>query len=332
MKNWLQQLSMRERTIAIIGLVVGVCVSWFLIAPPRWTGFAGKTLWDWLQLLILPTIILCAALIIRLNSNSDTSTPASKSGRQGSLSRLRLDTAEIVLQAYFDQMTTLLLDRELQFTNDEATRQLARYRTLSALRGLDGVRKGLVVKFLHETRLIYTKDGKSPIIDLRDADLSGADLSHMELQYISLKRAYMQNTNLEGANLNMAKMNGARLQGASLRGTSLHKTEMIRTTMQNADLSSAELHSTNLVWADLSGADLREANMQWSIMLWANFTHTQFNNKTILPDQSNWTSGMELGRYTDNKHPEFWSTDSDAPLQRDIPTKDITTYTNDSIQ
>jgi uncharacterized protein YjbI with pentapeptide repeats len=332
LKTYLQNLSSRERTIALIGLVIGISATWLLIAPPQWTGFSGRTLWDWLDLGAIPAVLILAAFIIRRQVVHSTGEVATQNGQNYYAPVAYSGAGEAILQAYFDQMTELLLDRELQYTNEEATRQLARFRTLSVLRGLDGSRKGLVVKFLHETRLIHAKDGKTPIIDLRDADLRGADLRDLELQFISLKRAYLQGANLSRTNLSMAKMNGARLMGADLSDACLNKAEMIRSNLTNADLSGAELHSTNLVWTDFNGANLRGADMQWAVLLWANFSDTQFDHKTILPDHSNWISTVDFGRYTDNKHPEFWSSETDKPLQRDIATKDISSIINDSIQ
>lgn len=321
MKNYLEKLPPRERGIA---LVIGVFGTWFLIAPPRWTGFADRTLWDWLDMLMLPAMLIVAALILRWQM-TQVQSPQSPTLAPP-------ETAEAILQSYLNHMTELLLDRELQYTNDDATRQLARFRTLTALHGLDGDRKGVVIKFLHEARLIHAKDGKSPIIDLRDADLSGAKLNDMELQYVSLKRAYLKGATLARTNLNMAKMNGARLMNADLSHANLNNAEMIRINLANAMLSNAELHNANLAWADFNGADLRGTDLQWSILLWAVFTDAQFSHKTILPDSSNWTTTVDLSRYTDNQHPEFWSSETGHPFQRDIPTKDITSIINDSLQ
>jgi len=62
---------------------------------------------------------------------------------------------DAALQAYLDQMTQLLLHEDLRTSQpDDEVRSVARARTLTVLRVLDGVRKATVVQFLYEARLI----------------------------------------------------------------------------------------------------------------------------------------------------------------------------------
>src|SRR5205823_10720398 len=83
---------------------------------------------------------------------------------------------------YLGQMATLLLDKKLR--EQQGARQGARAQTLTALRRLNGTRRGAVVDFLYEAQLIgYPARDEhgiitthSPIIALWKADLSEADL------------------------------------------------------------------------------------------------------------------------------------------------------------
>ena len=75
------------------------------------------------------------------------------------------------LQAYLDQIGTLLLDKDrpLRKSKEGAeVRILARVRTLTVLARLDGSRKAQLVQFLYESDLIAA--GRS-VLDLRGAAL-----------------------------------------------------------------------------------------------------------------------------------------------------------------
>src|SRR5689334_15074559 len=52
--------------IGIIAVLVVVIALIFVEARVYGTGFAGKTLWDWLQLLIIPLVLAVAALLFNL--------------------------------------------------------------------------------------------------------------------------------------------------------------------------------------------------------------------------------------------------------------------------
>lgn len=88
------------------------------------------TLWDWLDLLIVPVTIAAA-----------TTAGAAWFTRQRE--------QDAALQTYLDKMSELLVDKELHEKADD-TRVTARARTLTVLRQLDGRRKRNVLLFLRE--------------------------------------------------------------------------------------------------------------------------------------------------------------------------------------
>src|SRR3712207_2224724 len=100
------------------------------------------------------------------------------------------------LQAYLDQMSSLLLEKDLRASEEEnEVRTLARERALTVLGRLDPSRKAAVMQFLVEAELVQrVEGGRGPIISLADADLSEADLSEADLS----------NADLNAANLNSA--------------------------------------------------------------------------------------------------------------------------------
>ncbi len=103
---------------------------------------------------------------------------------------------------------------------------------------------------------------------------------------------------LAGAYLVEADLKGARLWGANLADAFLW----------NSNLEEAKLGGANLEGADLSGANLARANL----------INARFNEKSRLPDFTNWTPGYDLNRFIDSNHPNFyqdpiWWTNKDEP-------------------
>jgi hypothetical protein len=110
---------------------------------PDRLGFRGKTLWDWLQLLIVPAILIAVTF-----AWSATQT-------RGDNKREDRRSQDATLQAYLDQMSGLMLkEKLLDSTEDDPVRVVARTVTLATLRRLDGERRGAVVRFLHEAGLL----------------------------------------------------------------------------------------------------------------------------------------------------------------------------------
>ena len=149
---------------------------------------------------------------------------------------------DVALQAYLDQMSTLLIAKDLRASEGlSEVRTLARARTLTVLRRLDSSRKTEVMRFLIEARPVQAEivgnaqgEGvvkRAPVISLASAVLSDADLSSTEP------------TGNIPVGVSIPVCVGA-LSGAALN---------------YADLSSANLSHTLLQEADLTGANLRHA-------------------------------------------------------------------------
>src|SRR5712691_3940635 len=152
-----------------------------------------KTLWDWLQLLIIPLMLALIAIGFSIKQNNDSLTLNNNQYTQNlhiAATRYAQDQhlaqeqqVETNLQTYLDRMSQLLLDSNLHTQGElgDNVRILATARTLTILQDLDGPRRAVVLKFLHGGGLISRQDPKqpeivNPVVNLNGADFSGTDL------------------------------------------------------------------------------------------------------------------------------------------------------------
>src|SRR5215217_7942283 len=237
----------------------------------KWTDFGEKTLWDWLQLLsalAIPVVLTVAGFwFAAWQGERQQAIEDQRAKVERDIEDQRAqDTA---LQAYLDQMTALILEKNLRDSKEVSeVRTLARARTLTVLGRLGPDRKGSVVQFLYESYLIRRGN---PIVDLKNADLSEADLSNAKLSdanlsyanlsYANLNYASPIDANLGGAELNFASLSEAQLSNANLRGVTLSYANLRGATLFEADLSGAHLGSADMSDAGLSYANLRGATL-----------------------------------------------------------------------
>jgi hypothetical protein len=138
--------------LIILAMLVVVRLLTLLIRAARsrtWTGLGDKTLWDWLQLLIVPLVLVIGGF----------SLTTLQDARQRAIEDQRAqDTA---LQAYLDQMGNFLLEKDLRTSKEDSeVRTLARARTLTVLARMDPSRRQEVMQFL----LISTQTPKARIL------------------------------------------------------------------------------------------------------------------------------------------------------------------------
>jgi hypothetical protein len=255
----------------------------------RWTGFSGlpykkKTLWDWMQLLLIPVILAAGGLFFNyiqtVNEQIQVEQRA-KSDRESSELRAQTDRdlakdsqREVLLQSYLDQMTVLLLERGLGKSNiRDSVRDVARIRTLSVLNALDGNRKRSVMLFLQESGLITT----TTRIGL-DEHQSPRTVSQ---GLISLSRADLRDADLRGLYLVGVNIAGADLTGADLTGADLRAAELTYADLKNANFTFANLTGAHLIYADIRGADFRGANLEHSNLIGAYYTGGQLDEARL---------------------------------------------------
>jgi uncharacterized protein YjbI with pentapeptide repeats len=238
--------------------------------PKPWTlrEFGGKTLWDWLQLLIVPVVLSLITVVFAWQQDQrqqQTEDQRAKVARETEEQRAQ----DEALQTYLDVMGELLLTEDLDPLDEDSAdqqknrqvRTLARARSLAILERLDPERKASVIGFLYENTLL---SDESPMVDLSDADLrslslrdgvlNSAYLGYVDLRHADLSHASLLETNFELAHLEEADLSGTNMGSAYLLGAELDSAEL-----NGADLRGANLIEADLTDADLSGAVLRGA-------------------------------------------------------------------------
>lgn len=200
-----------------------------------WLG--GKTLWDWIQLLIIPLVIAGVGYAFTFQQHQTDIQIAAAQQQQTTLDN------------YLDKMSELLLNAKL---NDPSSgseiRVVAQARTLAVLRRLDSNGIQIVLYFLNESNLIL-KD--QPIVHLNTLNLSGDNLSSIRLPL----------SNLAGIDLSSTNLNGAYLFASNLSNANLSNTDLSNANLSESDLSGAILSGANLNGTNLSKADLNRTDI-----------------------------------------------------------------------
>lgn len=245
------------------------------------TGFEVKTLWDWMELLIIPLFLAGGAYFLNRSDRENE--------RAIAIDRQR----EAALQSYLDRMSDLLLKEKLRTSKNKEAQDIARVRTLSILRELDANRKSIVLRFLQESKLIMNKKSVIDLtranfenIDLNYAYLQSVDLSGASLKNAKLRHAQLQDSNLQGANLESAYLPFADLSGANLESAHLNYARLRGVNLSGANLHGARLEHADLGGAKLEGANLEEADLTGAMVFDMQLETAKSLKRTVMPDET----------------------------------------------
>lgn len=270
--------------VVLVGVLVVAAIAAFVVMAFRrdwrWTGLPAdpgdgtrpprpaKTLWDLLQLLIVPLMLAAAAFALNSAQTNRDRKQAERSAARERASAADLAREE-TLRTYLQQMSGLMTTGG-RATAD--TQTLAQTLTLVALRRLDGVRKGLVVQFLIEADLIE----KESLIDAAKPP-GGADAPRPVRSCGGPGQASCRRI---GVSVSLA---GADLQGAVIPslGTASQAAFGVSASgrpvepgpsFDFADLRNADFHRLTLPLVTFFGADLRGANFSDARLVWTSFS------------------------------------------------------------
>jgi hypothetical protein len=243
-------------------------------APER-----AKTLWDWMDLLLVPLVLAIGAAFFTWVTDKrarEIEEDRIKEQRRIEEDRFR----QAALQTYLDRVSALLRDRWRESGEGFLEANIIRAQTLTVLRQLDGERKGLLLKFLYESGLIGEpveagEEPKEAVIDLRGAILSGADLFKANLGGAILSGAILSGADLRLAKLLGTELLGAYLYEADLRGALLYDANLYKANLEGADLTGANLQEANLREVNSNNADLSDADLTGANLHRANVTDEQ---------------------------------------------------------
>ncbi len=269
-------------TLAVVAIAIVVVLDLIY----HWTGYSNftvpltndqvaqrqKTLWDWLDLLLIPLVLAGGGLWFSQQERRNERFIAERRAE------------EAALEAYLGQMTTLLLEKSLRDAIPEnPVRDVARAWTLTVLRRVSGERKGVLLRFLQESRLIRIAGERVVsleradlsgadlrVADLKGADLRGVDLSIADLSIADLSIADLEDADLSGADRRRANLYKADLRYANLKGAKLQYANLQEANLYGAHLEGANLEHADLNYANLYGAHLEGANLQWASLYKAN--------------------------------------------------------------
>jgi uncharacterized protein YjbI with pentapeptide repeats len=229
----------------------------------RWTGFADKTLWNILELLVLPLSLIVGAWYLNGRLTQQQQVLQSQADEQQRVAQQTIaESQQDILDRYIEEIISEIETGLLDTDPDAQRREIARARTLLTLRSLDEERKMLLLQFIYEAGLINDSD---TVISLQRANLSNLDLDRAFFAQANLQETILSNSGLAGA-----KLQGANFSVAELSQVALGDAFLFEANLNRANLSRADLNQAILVRANLSGADLNNANLQGAFLVRAN--------------------------------------------------------------
>ncbi|MEM8721809.1 MAG: pentapeptide repeat-containing protein [Cyanobacteria bacterium P01_G01_bin.39] len=297
-------------------VILGIWISLIAISGRYWSGFSDRTTWQWLDLLIVPLVLIVAAYSLDINETR----------RQTNNTNIEYEN-QLVL-SYLEQVRNLLLNQDYVLEENshfsdihkDTKRKSIESLTISVLSNVREERKKLIINFLRNTELITldsdlakkSGSGLDTYISLRGADLTNIDFKNEELRNINFRGSFLYGSDFSNADLRKSdfnyalfdkrvKFNRANLKGAKFddavvifdknKKTSLGFSDFLElinkqrrhllkkyknTTYENLNFSEIDLSGVDFTKSAFVNSIFRKTNLEES-----NLTSVVFNKTKI---------------------------------------------------
>lgn len=273
------------------------------------TGFQGKTLWDWLSLLIVPLALALIALFFsQANTRTERRITDQRNKQDQEIAEKRYEQdQEIVKQRYeqdkeiaekrYEQdqlLTEQRYKQDLAIAKDKQREDLLqtyfdRMSELLLEKGLRTSQTDAEVRNVARTRTISVlRQLDARRVQDVFAFLRDAGLNRTPDPIINLQRADLSSVNWSGVVLIGFNLSGVNLSNANLSNAHLNRINLKEASLREADLSKASLREAKVSEANFRGANLRGASFYAAICRGTIFdkadrTEADFDGAEITP-------------------------------------------------
>jgi uncharacterized protein YjbI with pentapeptide repeats len=252
-----------RKIIGTIIIIFSLYIAYNAIYPydsPEWMGFAPhdetkdgsspKKLWDWLDLLIVPSSIGIVSWIYSMQEK-EKETRKEYENKQNE-----------TLDSYFKTISDLIIKSNLLNHNlNKESKLIARTRTIVAIENLNSVRKGQVLQFLYESNLIHYN-----ILELVGANFRYSEVSGIVLRNITIKGVFFCNSTfiqsfLDNSNFTACDFSNTDFTDSSMQNTNLSYTKLLNCKLINLDLTHVDFEGADLTNADLTNSKILQTQL-----------------------------------------------------------------------
>jgi uncharacterized protein YjbI with pentapeptide repeats len=229
----------------------------------------GKTLWDWLQLLLVPVVLAIVAFSFNAGQAS-TNQQLEEQSKQ-----------EQVVNDYLDQMSTILLQYHLHDSQPgDPIRALAQASTLTALDRLDSEHKSIIVLFLYRADILKYHYYKHNETECGDPKVLKKQF-HDENPIITLSQGHIEGVTINDLGLSCIDLHNMYLEGSNFSASDLDRADLGLSFAMNADFSHTSMIAANLYFLDLADANLQGAILRYANMKGICLSHARLDGADL---------------------------------------------------
>lgn len=232
----------------IITVIILLIICWMVVLKimgyvwAKFTGFDGKSLWDFADLLLVPFSLAFFAIVIERRNR--------KADRENALDQ----QIEVEFKNYIDEISTLIFENGLKAIGaSEDVRVAAQVKTDIIIPKLDNRRSIIVYQFLMKTGLICSGQWQDlPLIAVLGVNLAGINCYRANLKGAILTKANFENAFLMDCDFSGALLIGAKFDNATIINSNFEHTFLYETSFQNViqrDVSFTQAnYNKNTLW------------------------------------------------------------------------------------
>ena len=257
--------------IALVVLVLYFVIARYFLKLTVWvdiTGFEGRTLWEWLDLLGVPLLIAFIAWRFEVSQKRLEYIRISEENKISHIledKKLEITKKQVRFSVLNNALNEIYEIKEVNQISDLESavggiKDLARSKIYSTILMLDSIRNRIFFDYLQSTKsTVDFSRCKFNFSELVDCDLSNLKFPNAEFRKALCRNVKIDNTDFSNARLNGADFLGAKGERVNFSNAVLIGAEFGSSKLSHAKFINVEIQGVCFERADLSFADFTDA-------------------------------------------------------------------------
>lgn len=278
----------------------------------KWMGFAGKTLWDWLEIAVVPIFIAGSVFFFDfIQKRNDILSSQRELENQKELSREQFSRDQ------FDSFLSYFQDYGGRLRDGAGTHeaQVIKFKTRAMFRTMSAFWIGEVFDFLSQSSIVRVIPDIFDENEFKEVNISHAALRNVSMKDVRFFDCTAQQVVLSGGIFRTVLFNGTRISGGNFSNASFRNVRfdncdltglqcnsivmastdflnciLVRGRFSNGIFQSCLLQGVTLDFANIDGAAIRNINLRKCSLISTDFSSVELLNGRFTECQFNQTN------------------------------------------
>lgn len=242
----------------------------------------SKTLWDWLQLLLVPIILILGGFWLN-RSESRHSLEMQKSINDTNLSIEKERFEDGILNSYINDIAQMIINSDTAKLRTNRIMAVYKIKTLTTLNRLNSERRNYLIQFLVDSKMLNYWDFLSDFKNIHVSGIFFNDVSFDDFKFIgssiSSSRFFscsIQSSKSSHSDFTSSMFNDMKINIFDISSSKFIQSSLVKVIFSECKIKDSKFYGSKIQHSSLGNSTIESSDLSCSTISNTNFSDTKF--------------------------------------------------------